>query len=114
MRAAGSWARGRPSRFATTPAAQRAMVSGDVRFTISPRHSSVTSYEVRVYPEGGGALVDSENIGKPTPDHYGDITVNLTSFFGGIAAGNYFLGVAAIAPGGTSEGFSDAFSLPLS
>ena len=108
-------ARVRPVSFATSPAPQRAMVLGDVRFTISPRHDSVTSYDVRVYPQAGGALVDSEDIGKPTPDHYGDINVNLTSFFGTIAAGNYTVAVAAIAPGGTSESVvSDAFSLPLS
>ncbi len=87
---------------------------GDVSFNPSPDHATVTSYEARLYPYGGGTLVSSKNFGKPVIVG-GDIRVNVAVWFGQQSAGNYELKVAAISPGGTTEStVSNDFSLPLS
>ena len=89
--------------------------SGQIRFMPSADHALVESYEVRVRDADTWALVASTNIGKPAVSAAGTITVDLTTFFGTIPAGNYTLTIAAINDDGESE--SDpiaAFALPLS
>ncbi len=96
------------------PPPQTPTVSGDVRFAASPDHATLTSYEVRVRPEGSGTVAGSENVGKPTPDAYGDITVNMSTLFGTLSAGNYTVSVAAVSAGGTTDSdVSAVFALPL-
>lgn len=91
----------------------RAAAQGDVAWNPDPDHATLTSYEVRLYPQGGGSLVASKNVGKPVIVG-GDCLVNLATWFGTQPAGNYELKVASIAPGGTTEStVSNAFSLPL-
>lgn len=92
----------------------RASAQGDIAWNPSPDHATLTSYEIRLYGYGGGSLVATKNVGKPVIVG-GDCLVNLATWFGTQAAGNYELKVAAIAPGGTTEStISNAFSLPLS
>lgn len=87
---------------------------GDVTFTASADHSSVTGYEARIYTYPNGSLVTTHSLGKPTPSG-GVITVNLASVFAVLSAGNYDVTIAATSAGGTSESlYSNAFALPLS
>jgi hypothetical protein len=88
--------------------------TGQLRFTPSVDHAMVDTYEVRVYPVGSGTPAAVTDIGKPALNPAGTITVDLTTFFGGIAAGNYTLTIAAMNEGGETESeHTDAFSLPL-
>lgn len=88
--------------------------TGDVTFVPSPNDATVTSYQINVYQYGTTTIVANTNIGHPAAVG-GIITVDLTTFFGTIAPGNYDVTVVAIAPGGSTEStISNAFSLPLS
>lgn len=92
---------------------RRGTKAGDVSFTLSPDDATATSYEVRVYPQGGGTLVASYNIGKPP--HVGrQVVINMKAFFNLITAGNYEVKVAVLAPGDSAEStVSNAFSIPI-
>ncbi len=78
-----------------------------VVFQASVDHAtSVTSYELRVYASGANPSMATptatSDLGKPTPDVNGDITVDRATFFSSLPAGNYVAAVAAIGTGGTS------------
>lgn len=91
-----------------------AAVSGNLTFTASPDHATVTSYEVRVRAEGSVTIVATRNLGKPTPNVDNQIVVNIASTLTPLASGNYTVAVAAISPGGTTESSeTSAYSLPL-
>lgn len=89
-------------------------VSGQLAFTASLDHATVTSYEARVRPEGSGTIVATQNLGKPAPDVDNRILVNIAATLAPLASGNYTVAVAAISPSGTTESLdTSAYSLPL-
>lgn len=84
-------------------------------FQASPDHATlVTSYELRVFNSGADPAtatpVATSDLGKPTPDANGDITVDRSAFFSALAAGNYLAAVRAIGSGGTSTNATVAFT----
>ena len=87
---------------------------GVLTFTKSTDHSAVTSYEVRIYSQGGSTILASRNIGKPVPYSNGDILVDLTSLLAGLANGNYTIKVLTTSSGGATESSGDDFMIPLS
>ena len=66
----------------------------------------VTSYELRVFPNGANPNTEPPvafvSLGKPTPAANGDITSSQPTFFSNLAAGTYMAAVAAIGAGGSS------------
>lgn len=89
---------------------------GDLTFNASTDHASVVNYEVRLYTDGTTTLVDSYNIGKPTPNGSSQCTVHLYTWFNSHSAGNYLAKVAAIgstgSPGSESS-TGDSFTVPI-
>jgi hypothetical protein len=90
-----------------------------VGFTPSPDHSAVdnagaavvTRYELVLMT--AGKAVATLNLGKPTPDASGAITVDINATILPLAAGTYTANVTAIGPVGSSApGTSPPFSLP--
>lgn len=86
-----------------------------VIFQASPDHASlVTSYELRVFASGADPAtatpVATSNLAKPTPAANGDITVDRSAFFGGLAAGRYLAAVRAIGSGGASANATVVFT----
>ncbi len=77
-----------------------------VAFTPSVDHASVTRYELRIYASGANPLaataIATSDLGKPTPDATGDITVDRAAFFSNLPVGNFVAAVAAIGAGGES------------
>jgi len=89
------------------------LAAGNVVFTASPDHASVISYEARLHQAGFAGILDSTDLGKPTPVN-GIITVDLTTFFSGQPIGVYTVTIATITAGGTTDSmYSNEFSLPL-
>ena len=93
----------------TTSAAVSVTVSNPlptaVMFTASTDHNTtVTSYLFEVFANGADPTtalpVASSDLGKPTPDANGDITVGKASFFSALAPGTYVSTVSAIAASG--------------
>lgn len=85
--------------------------------TFTPHdHANTDSYEARLYAQGTTTpLIDTLDLGKPDPDEFGTITVDLSSWLGGQADGNYEVHVAAInGDGETESDESNAFTVPLS
>jgi Carbohydrate binding module (family 6)/Bacterial Ig domain/Calcineurin-like phosphoesterase/Purple acid Phosphatase, N-terminal domain len=86
-----------------------------VSFHASSDHATlVTRYELRIFassadPNTASALSTSD-LGKPTPDAAGDITVDRSALFSALAPGNYVAAVAAIGTGGSSTSTGVAFS----
>jgi hypothetical protein len=70
----------------------------------------VTSYNLDVFANGAdpntATPMASSNLGMPTPDAGGDITVDRTSFFSGLAAGTYVMTVSSLGPGGQGRSVS--------
>jgi hypothetical protein len=56
--------------------------------------------------------VATSNLGKPTPDANGDITVDRTTFFSGLASATYVATVSAIGSNGESRSGSITFVKP--
>jgi hypothetical protein len=54
--------------------------------------------------------VATANLGKPTPNSSGDITVNQLALFTALAVGNYQATVTAIGSGGSSRSAAVAFT----
>ncbi|MEO8520456.1 MAG: Ig-like domain-containing protein [Acidobacteriota bacterium] len=84
-------------------------------FQASPDHATlVTSYELRVFASGANPAtatpVATSNLAKPTPAANGDITVDRSAFFSGLAAGNYLAAVRASGSGGMSANATIAFT----
>jgi regulation of enolase protein 1 (concanavalin A-like superfamily) len=73
-------------------------------FTASTNHStSVTSYRLDIFPAGApSTAIRTQNVGKPTPVN-GDITVDILALVQGLPAGNYFITMTAIGPGGSAQ-----------
>jgi hypothetical protein len=78
-----------------------------VAFQASVDHATlVTGYELRIFASGADPAaatpIATSDLGKPAPDGTGDISVDLASFFSGLAQGSYIAAVSAIGSGGTS------------
>ena len=86
-----------------------------VAFQASSDHATlVTRYDLRVFASGAdpntATPLTTSDLGKPTPDASGTITVDRSSFFSALAPGNYVAAVAAIGSGGSSTSGGVAFS----
>jgi hypothetical protein len=86
-----------------------------VVFQASTDHATlVTRYELRIFASGANPLtatpIATSDLGKPTPDVNGDITVDRATFFSGLATGSYVAAVSAIGSGGTSTSTGVAFT----
>jgi regulation of enolase protein 1 (concanavalin A-like superfamily) len=79
-----------------------------VVFHASSDHATlVTSYRLDIFANGANPStatpVATSNLGKPTPDAAGDITVDRASFFAALAPATYQATVSAIGSGGTGR-----------
>lgn len=85
-----------------------------VSFTKSSDHSIVTSYRLDVFASGANPStatpIATSNLGKPTPDGSGTITVDRQTFFQGLASGSYIATVSAISSGGTGRSSPVSFT----
>ncbi|HEX7139244.1 MAG TPA: Ig-like domain-containing protein, partial [Vicinamibacterales bacterium] len=94
------------NRTTSTPVAitVNAATSSVPRFVIfhesADNATLVTSYRFDVFANGANPTtatpIASSDLGKPTPDASGDITVDLSSFFSALAPGTYVATVSAI------------------
>lgn len=100
--------------------AQSPVAPWRVVFTASPGHSLVeqqqallTRYELVVTSEAGGTPT-VVNLGKPTPDTQGQISVDINAALIALPVGSYVARVQAVGPGGTDlSPISDPFSLTV-
>lgn len=100
-------------RRGTCGVAQPAWGLGDVRFTVSPQHATVTRYEARVRAFGSDTIVARRDLGKPTPTN-GVAVVNLAALLGNLPTGTYTVSIAATDAGGTTDSTpSSAIGVPL-
>jgi regulation of enolase protein 1 (concanavalin A-like superfamily) len=93
------------NRTTSTPVAITVAATSSVpRFVIfhesADNATLVTSYRFDVFANGANPTtatpIASSDLGKPTPDASGDITVDLSSFFSALAPGTYVATVSAI------------------
>ena len=92
---------------ATISVAAAASPPTGVVFQKSADHDTlVTSYELRVFPNGANpntaTPVAKVDLGKPAPAANGDITSSQPTFFSNLAVGTYVAAVAALGSGGAS------------
>jgi regulation of enolase protein 1 (concanavalin A-like superfamily) len=78
-----------------------------VIFHASSDHAIVTSYRLDIFSNGAdpntATPVATSNLGKPTPDASGDISLNRATFFSSLAPGTYVATVSAIGSGGSGR-----------
>jgi len=88
---------------------------GDLTFTPSVDHATVSSYAARLYADGTSTpVLASVNIGKPTPNGSNVIRVDLLSFLNSQTPGNYLVKVVALSSGGSTESVNgDSFTVPV-
>lgn len=85
----------------------------DLTFRASSDHYYAMFYTARLRVSGSGTILDTLNIGVPTPDAYGMCLANLAALYAGKASGNYTVSVAITTPTGTVDSVqSNVFSLP--
>jgi len=107
----------------TTSAAIPITVSGTAAPTTAPRlvvfhassdNSIVTSYRLDVFASGANpstaTAIATSDLGKPTPDVNGDITVDRGTFFAALAPGTYQATVSAIDSAGLGRSSSVTFT----
>jgi hypothetical protein len=85
-----------------------------ITFQKSVDHTIVTSYRLDIFASGANPAtatpVATSDLGKPTPDANGDISVNRATFFSALAVGNYLATVSSIGTAGSSRSAALAFS----
>ena len=86
-----------------------------VVFHASADHATlVTSYRFDVFANGANPStatpIASSDLGKPTPDANGDITVDRSSFFTALAPGTYVATVSAVGAGGIGRSAPATFT----
>jgi hypothetical protein len=86
-----------------------------VAFQASPDHATlVTRYDLQIFASGadpnGATPLATSDLGKPTPDASGTITVDRSAFFSALTVGNYVAVVAAVGSGGSSTSTGAVFS----
>ena len=94
-------------RVASPPSSSSSSPSG-VAFQASTDNATlVTSYVLDVFAANvdptTAPVVASINLGKPTPDASGEITVTIPDFFSALPAGSYQLTISAIGSGGVGR-----------
>ncbi|MGH8637740.1 MAG: hypothetical protein ACREUZ_11465, partial [Burkholderiales bacterium] len=76
--------------------------------------TNVTSYALKVFAASANpataTAIATSNLGKPTPDSAGTITVDRATFFSNLAVGSYIATVTAVGPGGETQSSSVAFT----
>ena len=74
----------------------------------------MTSYRLDIYASTANpstaSPVATSDLGKPTPDASGIITVDRSTFFAGLATGSYQATVSAVGSGGSSQSAAVAFT----
>jgi regulation of enolase protein 1 (concanavalin A-like superfamily) len=98
----------------TVSAATTTLPKGVV-FQASTDHATLVSrYELRIFVSGANVLtatpLATSDLGKPTPDANGDITVDRATFFSNLAVGGYVAAVSAIGSGGTATSTGVSFT----
>lgn len=86
-----------------------------VSFQASADHATlVTKYQLRIYTSGSNpstaTAIATSDLGKPTPDATGLITVNQSTFLSALKAGTYVAAVAAIGTSGSSTSTGVTFT----
>jgi regulation of enolase protein 1 (concanavalin A-like superfamily) len=86
-----------------------------VSFQKSPDHDTLVQYYLlEVFPSGSdpntATATSALNLGKPTPDASGLITLNEASFFNALAKGSYIATVSAVGSGGKGRSTPVAFT----
>jgi Putative binding domain, N-terminal len=87
--------------------------SADQNTTLSDGTPVLQYYQLELYIVGAAAPFQTVNLGKPTPDSTGTITVDLTTVFMGwpLPGTSYDADVAAVGPGGVGRSaLSNTFS----
>src|ERR1700681_1662754 len=87
--------------------------SADHNVNLQDGTPAIQYYLLALYIVGAAAPFQAVNLGKPTPDSSGRITVDLTTVFTGwpLPGTSYDADVAAVGPGGVSRsGLSNIFS----
>jgi len=88
--------------------------TGDTAFNASPDHATVVRYHARLRVYGDSTVIDTEPLGKPTPDGNGVIVVPLAGFLAYRPAGTYTISILAVdAVGSADSDESPPFTLPL-
>jgi regulation of enolase protein 1 (concanavalin A-like superfamily) len=100
-------------RIASTPSPSQAPTA--VAFQASADNATlVTSYRLDVFAANADTTtatpVASIDVGKPTPDANGDITVTVPDFFSALPTGSYQLTVSAVGTGGIGRSAPIAFT----
>jgi hypothetical protein len=74
----------------------------------------VSNYVLEIHASGktpgSSPPVVTSNLGKPTPDAAGDVTVDRSTFFQALASGNYIATVVAVGSGGSSRSQATTFT----
>jgi regulation of enolase protein 1 (concanavalin A-like superfamily) len=85
-----------------------------VQFHASSDHAIVTSYRLDIFNNGANpntaTPVATSNLGKPTPDAAGDISVNRATFLSALAPGTYVATVSAVGSAGSSRSAPTTFT----
>jgi hypothetical protein len=86
-----------------------------VAFQASSDHNTaVIRYDLRIFAAGAdpntATPIATSDLGKPTPDGAGDVTVDRYDFFSNLAAGTYVAAVVAVGSSGSSTSEGVAFS----
>lgn len=88
--------------------------TGQVAFNANTEHAQVTAYTARLRAYGNATVIDTEDLGVPTPDGNNVIVVDLATFFSGQTAGTYTISILTTTAGGSTDSDESApFALPL-
>jgi hypothetical protein len=89
--------------------------TGQVAFNANPVHAVVTNYTLRVRVYGNSTVIDTQDLGVPTPDGNNVIVVDASATFAEQSAGNYTVSILTTTAGGSTDSSESApFALPLS
>ena len=85
-----------------------------VQFHASSDHAIVISYRLDIFNNGAdpntAAPVATSDLGKPTPDASGDISVNRAAFLSALAPGTYVATVSAVGTAGSGRSLPITFT----
>ena len=88
--------------------------TGQVAFNANPVHAQVTNYTLHVRVYGNSTVIDTQDLGVPTPDGNNVIVVDASATFAEQSAGNYTVSILTTTAGGSTDSSeSSPFALPL-
>ena len=88
--------------------------SGFTAFNANAEHATLTNYQARLRLSGSGTVLDTRDLGVPTPDGNNVIVVDLSGMFAAHVPGNYTVSIAATSAGGTTDSAeSNVFVIPV-